>query len=250
MTYAWAIAQRPPRPRRNGPDRLDSPHVGRCAHRSEEQRVPCRPDAGRGPGAGARGPPGPRAVGGRRRLRRLGPGLPRRRRRAGRRRRRALGARRAGPQGQGAAAGGIRPPAPRPGPLHLPAPGRLPRVHAGDPGRRHDGDRLRDGHPRPLPAAAGPHEPGGRPPGPRRGRLPPPPAAGRLGRADGRRARHPPRPGGRDRRRGGRRGGGRDRRGHGRGRDRPGHLPRAARAAGRRPPGPDPHAGLVPPEHR
>ncbi len=97
-----------------------------------------------------------------------------------------------GPGGQGADR--RRVPAARgpegPGPLHLPAPGRLPAVHRGPDRRRQHGHRLRDGAPcRQLAATAHPDERGGRPDGPADG-LPPPDAPGRrTGHPGVRRAR-------------------------------------------------------------
>ena len=83
----------------------------------------------------------------------------------------------------------------RPGPLHLPPPGRLPAVHRGPAGRGQHGDRLRDRAPgRRLAAPAHPDERGGRADGPADG-LPPPHATRWWpGRAGLRRARRAVRP--------------------------------------------------------
>ena len=167
-------------------------HEDRDPHRGQEPRVPGRADPGRCARArrvrprGAR--PGRRRAGQRaagRRVRRGG--------RADRRRRgRRLGGRRPAAQGQGTRRRGVPPAAQGPGALHLPAPGRLPRVHRRPARLGHHRDRLRDGAAaRPVPAPARPDERGRGPARPAGRRVPPHAPRGRARRADGRRAGRP-----------------------------------------------------------
>src|SRR5437763_1260307 len=133
----------------------------RCPPRSEAGRAAGGADAAGRPRAGRGGPPRRRRA-----WRRGRQQHPRRRVHTRRRdtghRRRGLGQGRPGPQGEGAAARGVRPPARRSGALHLPAPragaGSRPRLA----GRGRHRRRLRD---RPArrrqPAAAGADDQGG-----------------------------------------------------------------------------------------
>ncbi|EWM64355.1 alanine dehydrogenase [Micromonospora sp. M42] len=170
---------------------------GRCLHR--EGRNPPRGQEPRVPGGDhARGrqrvhPPRPRGLRRGRRRRRLQHHrrrVRRRRREDPGHRRRGVGHRRAGPQGEGADRRGVPPDARGTGALHVPAPGRLPRVHrrAGRPqGHRH---RVRDGRAaRPVAAAARPDVRGGRPARPPGGRLLHDAHRRRAGRAARRRLR-------------------------------------------------------------
>ncbi|CAA9303681.1 MAG: Alanine dehydrogenase, partial [uncultured Frankineae bacterium] len=214
---------------------------GRHPARSQGPRVPGSHHAVRGAGAGGLRPQrldreggGGRLLDHRRRVRR---------RRSHHRRlaRRRLGRGRARPEGQGADRLGVRPPAPRPGPVHLPAPGGLARVHRRAAERRHDGRGVRDGAAaRPLSAPARPDVRGRRTDG-AAGRSPLPGARGGRARCAARRGVRCLRRQGRRARRGGV------------GAQRGGHRPRdagrgpAARqerrpAAGGRPHLPGPHA--------
>ena len=115
-----------------------------------------------------------------------------------RRRRRGVGRGRPRLQGEGAdrpRSSTLLGAAHGPDALHLPAPGRLARVHRRAGRRRQRGHRLRDGAPGgQLAAAAGAHERGGRPDGAADGRPPPHAARRRPGRPGVRRARRALRP--------------------------------------------------------
>ena len=106
-------------------------------------------------------------------------------------RRRGVGDRRPAAEGQGADRGGVPPSPQGPDPLHLPAPGGLPRVHRRPAGLRHHRHRLRDRRDgtaarcRCWPRC--PRSPAARPAG---RRLPPDALGGRPGRAARWRARH------------------------------------------------------------
>ena len=117
-------------------------------------------------------------------------------------RRRRVGRGRAGAEGQGADRLRVLPHAPRPGAVHLPAPGRLPRVHRRAAERRHHRRGLRDGAAaRPLPAAAGADVGGRRSDGAAGRRALPRARRGRARRPAGRRVRRLRRQGRRARRR-------------------------------------------------